>query len=98
MCGAIFDAPHFREQLKTLEGKIAQPDFWSDQEKAQSVLRERKRAEDQIAAEGKLDSLVGDIETYIDLARGETDPAQREELLKDLERELTGADKSLSEL
>jgi len=55
LCGAIFDAPHFREQLKTLEGKIAQPDFWSDQEKAQSVLRERKRAEDQIAAEGKLD-------------------------------------------
>jgi len=41
---------------------------------------------------------VGDIETYIDLARGETDPAQREELLKDLERELTGADQYTSEL
>jgi peptide chain release factor 2 len=62
------------------------------------VLRERKRAEDQIAAEGKLDSLVGDIETYIDLAHGETNPAQREELLKDLDRELTGADAYISEL
>jgi peptide chain release factor 2 len=98
LCGAIFDAPHFREQLNTLEAKIAQPDFWSDQERAQSVLRERKRAEDQIAAEAKLDSLTGDIETYIDLAHAETNAAQREELLKDLDRELTGADTYISEL
>jgi peptide chain release factor 2 len=62
------------------------------------VLRERKRAEDQIAAEGKLDSLVGDIETYIDLAHGETNPAQREELLRDLDRELTAADAYVAEL
>jgi len=62
------------------------------------VLRERKRAEDQIAAEGKLDSLTGDIETYIDLTHGETNPAQREDLLKDLDRELTGADAYVSEL
>ena len=62
------------------------------------MLRERKRAEDQIAAEGKLDSLTGDIETYIDLTHGETNPAQREDLLKDLDRELTGADAYVSEL
>jgi peptide chain release factor 2 len=98
LCGAIFDAPHFRQQLKTLEARIALPDFWNDQEKAQSVLRERKRAEDQIAAEGKLDSLTGDIETYIDLAHGETNAAQREDLLKDLDRELGGADAYVSEL
>jgi peptide chain release factor 2 len=98
LCGAIFDAPHFREQLKTLEDKIAQPDFWSDQERAQSVLRERKRAEDQIAAEAKLDSLTGDIETYIDLARVETNLAQRDDLLRDLDRELTGSDAYVSEL
>jgi peptide chain release factor 2 len=98
LCGAIFDASHFRQQLKTLEARIALPDFWSDQEKAQSVLRERRRAEDQIAAEGKLDSLTSDIETYIDLAHGETNAAQREDLLKDLDRELGGADAYVSEL
>jgi peptide chain release factor 2 len=90
--------PHFREQLKVLEEKIAQPDFWNDQEKAQAVLRERKRAEDQIAAESKLDSLVGDIETYINLAQEETNAAQREDLLKELDRELSGADVYISEL
>ncbi|HKF26393.1 MAG TPA: peptide chain release factor 2, partial [Candidatus Acidoferrum sp.] len=94
----MFDAPHFREQLKTLEEKIAQADFWNDQEKAQSVLRERKRAEDQIAAEARLNSLAGDIETYIDLGQQETNPAQREELLNDLDRELGAADAYISEL
>ena len=52
------------------------------------MLRERKRAEDQIAAEAKLDSLVGDIDTYINLAHEETNAAQREDLVKELDREL----------
>jgi peptide chain release factor 2 len=98
LCGAIFDVAHHSEQLKILEKEIAQPDFWGDQEKAQGVLRERKRAEDQIAAEAKLDALVGDVETYIHLTHEETNPAQREELLKELDRELTGADAYISEL
>ncbi len=98
MCGVIFDVPHFREQLKSLEAKIAQPDFWNDQEKAQAVLRERKRADDQIVAETKLSSLVGDIDTYINLAQEETNATQRQELLRDLDRELTAADAYISEL
>ena len=61
-------------------------------------MRERKRAEDQIGAEAKLDSLVGDIDTYINLAQEETNAAQREDLLKELDRELTGADTYISEL
>jgi len=98
LCGAIFDVPHYREQLKSLEQEIAKPDFWGNQEKAQGVLRERKRAEDQIAAEARLNALVGDVETYIHLLHEETNPAQREELLKELDRELTGADAYISEL
>ena len=98
MCGAIFDVPHYREQLKSLEQEIAKPDFWGNQEKAQGVLRERKRAEDQIAAEARLNALVGDVETYIHLLHEETNPAQREELLKELDRELAGADAYISEL
>jgi len=62
------------------------------------LLRERKRAEDQIGAEAKLDSLVGDIDTYINLAHEETNAAQREDLLKELDRELSGADTYISEL
>ena len=97
-CGAIFDAARYREQLKTLEEKIARQDFWSDQEAAQAVLRERKRAEEQIAAEEKLDRIAGDIETYIHLAHEETNAAQREDLIKELDRELSAADSYVSTL
>ena len=77
---------------------MARPDFWSNQEEAQSVLKERKRAEDQLSADSKLVSLSGDIETYIELAHAETNATQREDLLKELSRELTSADTYVSGL
>ncbi len=98
MCGAIFDAPSNRGRLKALETRIAGPNFWNDQEAAQGVLRERKRAEEQIAADEKLTAVSGDLETYIHLAQEERDPKQREDLLKELERELGAADVYVSDL
>jgi len=62
------------------------------------VLRERKRAEAPLAADEKLAALTSDLETYIELAKGETNAQQKDELLKDLNRELTAADTYLSEL
>src|SRR5205807_6329420 len=97
-CGAIFDAPQYRERLKALEARVADPNFWSNQEAAQSVLRERKRAEEQIAADERLTSISGDIETYIHLAQEETNVEQKNDLLKELERELNAADSYISEL
>ncbi|HET7151966.1 MAG TPA: peptide chain release factor 2 [Candidatus Acidoferrum sp.] len=98
MCGAIFDAPSNRERLKALEARAADPNFWSNQEAAQGVLRERKRAEEQIAADEKLVSITGDIETYIHLAQEETNSDQKNELLKDLDKELTAAESYIAEL
>jgi peptide chain release factor 2 len=97
-CGAIFDAAQWRERLKALEARVADPNFWNNQEAAQSVLRERKRAEEQIAADDKLTSISGDIETYIHLAQEETNVEQKNDLLKDLDRELNAADSYISEL
>ena len=98
MCGVIFDPQQNRARLKSLEERVASPDFWSNQEEAQNVLKERKRAEDQLSADSKLLSLSGDIETYIELAHAETNATQREDLLKELSRELTSADTYVSEL
>jgi peptide chain release factor 2 len=97
-CGAIFDAPQFRERLKALEERVADPSFWNNQEAAQGVLRERKRAEEQIAADEKLTSISSDIETYIHLAQEETNAEQKDDLLKELDRELNAADSYISEL
>jgi len=98
LCGAIFDAPQYRERLKALEVRAADPNFWSNQEAAQSVLRDRKRAEEQIAADEKLTAITGDIETYINLAQEETNAEQKNDLLKELDRELAAADTYISEL
>jgi len=98
LCGVIFDAPQQRARLKTLEARIAAPDFWNNQEEAQNVLRQRKFADDQINADDKLGKLNGDIETYIELVQAETNAAQREELLNELGRELTAADSYIGEL
>jgi peptide chain release factor 2 len=96
--GAIFDAAQHRERLKALETRIAQPDFWNNQETAQGVLRDRKRSEDQIAADEKLASISGDIETYIGLAKEESNDGQRNGLLKELDQELTSAESYVSGL
>jgi peptide chain release factor 2 len=98
LCGAIFDAPPHRERLKSLENKAADPNFWNDPEAAQAVLRDRKRSEDQVAADEKLVSISGDIETYIHLAHEETNAEQRNDLLKELDRELSAAETYVAEL
>jgi peptide chain release factor 2 len=98
LCGAIFDAPQYRERLKSLEARVADPNFWNNQEAAQGVLRERKRAEEQIAAEEKLASISGDIETYIQLAHEETNADQKNDLLKNLDQELSAAENYVGEL
>jgi peptide chain release factor 2 len=96
--GATFDPEQNRARVKALEQRISAPNFWNNQEEAQSVLKERKRAEDQLAADSKLVSLTGDIETYIELAKSETNAQQREELLKDLSGELNSLDSYVGEL
>ncbi|MGH9741743.1 MAG: peptide chain release factor 2 [Candidatus Acidiferrum sp.] len=95
---SYLDAPQYRERLKSLEAQVAQPDFWNNQDAAQAVLRDRKRAEEQIGADEKLTSISGDIETYVSLAAEETNAEQRNDLLKDLDRELTAAESYVGEL
>jgi peptide chain release factor 2 len=96
--GVIFDASQHRERLKLLEARVSQPDFWSNQEAAQAVLRDRKRADDQIGADEKLASYLSDIDTYINLAQEETNAEQRNDLLKELDRELNAAESYVAEL
>ena len=61
-------------------------------------MRERKRAEDQIAADEKLTRVSGDIEAYIHLAHEEANVDQRSEVVQELDRELTAVEEYVSEL
>jgi peptide chain release factor 2 len=78
LCVAIFDAPAARNQLAALEGKVSDPNFWDDQEKAQGVLQQRKQLEDRINAEDTLNRRMSDVETYFHLAEEESDDRSEE--------------------
>jgi peptide chain release factor 2 len=97
-CGAIFDVAHHRELVKKLEEQTSQPDFWSDPEQAQKILQQRRASEDKLNAEDKLARMVSDIDTYLQMAKEETDSAQREGILRDADREISAADLYIGEL
>ena len=78
--------------------KIAQPDFWQNQEQAQKVLQQRKQAEDRVNADARLSRLASDLETYFHLAHEETDAAQRQGILREINGELDAAEAYVAEL
>jgi peptide chain release factor 2 len=68
-CGAIFDAAARQQELSKLELQIAEPDFWTNPEKSQKAMRERKRIEEAIGSAEKIGSLTSDLDTLFELAR-----------------------------
>ena len=98
LCGAIFDADSAQNRLTALEAQVSDPNFWQDQEKAQTVLQERKQFEDRVIAKKALDRSASDLDTYFHLAHEETDSAQREALLADIAKELAAVDAYVSDL
>jgi peptide chain release factor 2 len=91
ICGAIFDAPGLRKQLEEIEKQVGDPNLWSDQEKSQTLMRQRRRLEESLAMDADLGRRVGDIDAYFDLAReGE---AVIEELRKEIDELREIADK-----
>src|SRR5579883_2045953 len=69
LCGAIFDIPARRSQLEKLEEQANAPDFWSNPEKSQKVMQDRKRLEDQINQDASLGGATSDLDTLFELAR-----------------------------
>jgi peptide chain release factor 2 len=83
-CGAIFDAPTLRAQLTDIEGKLGDPGIWSDQEKSQTLMRQRKRLEASLSMDTELARRAEDIVAYFDLAR------EGESVVDDLRKEIDG--------
>ncbi|HWB83892.1 MAG TPA: peptide chain release factor 2 [Bryobacteraceae bacterium] len=81
-CGGIFDAPAQKQKLAKTEEQVAAPDFWSQPEKSQKVMQERKRLEEVIGSDDRIRALTEDLDTLFELAH-EGEPVQ-----SDIEREL----------
>ncbi|HSE50150.1 MAG TPA: peptide chain release factor 2 [Terriglobales bacterium] len=78
----MFDAAKLRSQLAEIEKKTSDPNFWSNPEQSQLVMRERKRLESSLATEQELGRRADDIATFFELAReGEqVEPELRKEI------------------
>jgi peptide chain release factor 2 len=81
-CGSIFDPSKARAQLDEIEKQIADPGIWSNPQRSQTLMRERKRLDIILKTEEELGRHVSEIETYFELA-GEGESVEAE-----LKREL----------
>jgi peptide chain release factor 2 len=55
--------------LTEIEKQTADPNFWSNPQKSQHLMREKKRLEDMLATEADLVRRSDDISAYLELAR-----------------------------
>ena len=89
--GGIFDVPGKETRAAELERQTLEADFWSDQEAAQAVLKERAGLLDVVAGWKKLAQDASDAQVYLELAETGDDEA-----LDELERLAAGLDAGLS--
>ena len=80
--GSTFDAGKLREQLAEVEKQAADPNLWSNPQKSQQVMRQKKRLENVLATEADLVRRGEDITAYFDLGR------EGENVEADLRREI----------
>lgn len=67
--GSIFDAGKLRQQLVEIEKQASDPNLWSNPQKSQQVMRQKKRLEEVLSTEAELVRRSGDISAYFELAR-----------------------------
>ena len=67
-CGATFDAAHPGGELKTIEERVASPDFWKDQAAAQKLLQRRRRLEEDRDLSESLRKRLEDLAVLVEWA------------------------------
>jgi peptide chain release factor 2 len=69
ICGAIFDAARPADELRKIEQKASDPDFWKDQAGAQKLLQRRRRLEDDVGMSESLKRRVDDLAVLVEWAQ-----------------------------
>src|SRR4029077_9704845 len=67
--GSIFDADKLRPQLAEIEKQSAEPNLWSNPQRSQQVMREKKRLEHLLATDADLGRRGDDIAAYFEVAK-----------------------------
>jgi peptide chain release factor 2 len=85
-CGGIFDTPAKEARLKELTRLIEAPDFWNNQVKANTVLKEKAALERSLKDLTVITQRLGDVEAMIELAAEEGGETMHAELSAELSR------------
>jgi peptide chain release factor 2 len=86
-CGGIFDWDRALERLDELSRAAADPELWSDSERAQKVMRQRTRLAEAVERQRRLEREREDALALAELAEEEDDPqamAEAEAALSEL--------------
>lgn len=89
----IFDAAALKEQIHAFDQTLAEKDFWEDQEKAQKVLKERARLQEELKRWEEKEKELEEILILSEIAHETEDAADMQELgerLEGLDKELDG--------
>ncbi|GAF65663.1 peptide chain release factor 2 [Bacillus sp. TS-2] len=78
--GGLFDLEVKQERMAELDELMTDPDFWNDQEKAQTVINESNALKDQVNTFLKLKDSFEDLEVSYELVKEEDDQELAEEL------------------
>lgn len=92
-CGGFFDPETKRADLARIEEECAKPEFWNDQARAQTILRQRSRLDNAIQ---KADQFLRDVEdaaVLIEFAsEDESSLKELQTIVERLEREVEEAE------
>lgn len=84
-CGGIFDVENKDAELKIIEQKTAEPDFWDDPNAARKVIDQANALRDTVKPYQELAEGVEELGIHLDLATEEEDPKQVQTALGEAE-------------
>jgi peptide chain release factor 2 len=82
-CGGFFDGTSKQQQLEELQKHIAEPNFWSDQERSSKILQQRARLEESLELDRQITRQLDDVQALVELAR------EGEPVVEDLSSQLS---------
>jgi peptide chain release factor 2 len=89
--GGVFDVEGQRRRVEELARETGRPDLWEDRERAEQLLREKRRIEREVALFDTVAGQLEDAEVLLELAEEADDAAARAEVadkLSAVERDL----------
>ena len=71
--GGLFDLDGLQEAIADNESKMADPDFWNNQEEAQKVINENNELKNKYDNFNQLEEAIEDLEVLLEMVQEEDD-------------------------